>query len=147
MKGRRSPYYGQLMTETLPSEVKKIWYSRDEELEPLPSWRWSFEMQADMEQVEQRELLVKILEDTPLTDREELVIRLMVIEELTLDEAGLQLGVTKERARQIYLKGIRRLRRHQQKITGVTVWDLDCEVMTWNRYSWMQRQERARARQ
>lgn len=147
ISGKSSPYYGQLMTAILPSEVKKLWYSRDEELEPLPSWRWSFEMQADMEQLEQRDMLVKILQNTPLTEREELAIRMLVIEEATLDEVGQELNVTKERARQIFLRGIRRLRTHQIKVTRVAVWSLDCEVMTWNRYSWMQRQERARARQ
>lgn len=147
ISGKSSPYYGQLMTASLPSEVKKLWYSRDEELEPLPSWRWSFEMQADMEQLEQRDMLVKILQSTPLTEREELAIRMVVVEEATLDEVGQELNVTKERARQIFLRGIRRLRTHQIKVTRVAVWSLDCEVMTWNRYSWMQRQKRARARQ
>lgn len=143
--GKASPYYGQLMTKNLPSEVKKLWYSRDDDLEPLPSWRWSFEMQSDMEQFEQRDMLVKILQNTPLTDREELAIRLLVIEEATLDEVGKELNVTKERARQIYMKGIRRLRTHQIKVTGSAVWALDCEVMTWNRYSWIQRLTRGAA--
>ena len=140
--GKASPYYGQLMTASLPSEVKKLWYSRDDELDDLPSWQWSFEMEADMDHVEQRDLITKILEQTPLTDREEIVVRMLVIEETTLDDVGFELGVTKERVRQIYLKAIRRLRTHQKKITGLDAWPLDCEVMTWNRYSWMQREAR-----
>ena len=140
--GKASPYYGQLMTASLPSEVKKLWYSRDDELDDLPSWQWSFEMQTDMDHVEQRDLMAKILEQTPLTDREEIVVRMLVIEETTLDDVGLELGVTKERVRQIYLKAIRRLRTHQKKITGLDAWPWDCEVMTWNRYRWMQREAR-----
>jgi RNA polymerase sigma factor (sigma-70 family) len=129
--GKASPYYGQLMTASLPSEVKKLWYSRNDELEDLPSWQWSFEMEANMEHVEQRDLITKILEQTTLTDREELVIKMLVIEESTLDDIGLILGVTKERVRQIYLKGIRRLRTHQKKVTGMAAYPLDCEVTTW----------------
>lgn len=142
--GKASPYYGQLMTKSLPSEIKKLWYSRDEELEDLPSWRWSFEMQTDMEQFEQRDLITKILAKTPLTDREEVAIMMMVIEESTLDDVGQELNVTKERARQIFLRGIRRLRTHQIKVTRVPVWSMDCEVTTWNRYSRMQHEARSR---
>lgn len=141
--GKASPYYGQLMTKNLPSEVKKLWYSRDDEMEELPSWRWSFEMQADMEQLEQRDLITKILEQTPLTEREEFVVRMLVIEETTLDDAGFELGVTKERVRQIYMKAIRRLRTHQKKITGTDAWFRDCEVMTWNRYRRLQHEARS----
>jgi RNA polymerase sigma factor (sigma-70 family) len=137
--GRGSPYYGQLMTETLPSEVKKIWYSRDEELPELPRHKWSWQLQDDMDLVEAKDLLFKILADAALTDREMLVIKLIVHDELTLKEAGHELGCTQERARQIYLKGMRKLRRHQQKITGVHLWELDCDVTTWNHWKWSKR--------
>ena len=137
--GRGSPYYGQLMTETLPSEVKKIWYSRDEELPELPRHKWSWQLQDDMDLVEAKDLLFKILADAALTDREMLVIKLIVHDELTLKEAGHELGCTQERSRQIYLKGMRKLRRHQQKITGVHLWELDCDVTTWNHWKWSKR--------
>lgn len=135
-RGRGTPWYGKLMTDTLPSEVKTIWYSRDEELPELPQHKWSWELQDDMELVEAKDLLFKILADAPLTDREMLAIKLIAHEEYTLEEAGEALDCTKERARQIYLKGMRKLRRHQQKITGVHLWELDCEVMTWEHWKW-----------
>ena len=50
----RAPRYGELGVVNLPSEVKTIWHSRDEELPELPSWRWSFQHQADLQQVEDR---------------------------------------------------------------------------------------------
>lgn len=131
-KGRGTPWYGKLMTDSLPSEVKKIWYSRDDELPELPRHLWSWQLQDDMSLVEAKDLLFKILADAPLTDREMLAIKLIAHEECTLEEAGEALDCTKERARQIYLKGMRKLRRHQATITGVQVWDVDCEVTTWN---------------
>lgn len=143
--GKSSPYYGQLMTKNLSSEVKKIWYSRHDELEELPRWQWSFEMHTDTEQLDRVDLITKILEQTPLTDREEIAIMMIVIGESTLDEVGQELGVTRERARQIFMKGIRRLRNHQKKVTGDNVYSLDCEVTTWNRYSRMQQEARRQA--
>lgn len=134
--GRGSRYYGQLMTETLPSEVKKLWYSRDDELPELPRHKWSWQLQDDMELFEAKDLLYKILADARLTDREMLAIKLVAHDELTLKDAGQELGCTQERARQIYLKGMRKLRRHQQTITGVHLWELDCEVTTWNHWKW-----------
>lgn len=131
-KGRGTPWYGKLMTDSLPSEVKKIWYSRDDELPELPRHLWSWQLQDDMSLVEAKDLLFKILADAPLTDREMLAIKLIAHEECTLEEAGEALDCTKERARQIYLKSMRKLRRHQATITGLQVWEVDCEVTTWN---------------
>jgi RNA polymerase sigma factor (sigma-70 family) len=139
ISGKSSPYYGQLMTKNLPSEIKKLWYSRNEELEPLPSWRWSFEMESNLDHVEERDFLTKILAVKPLLEREEKVIWLVLIEEQTFKDVGLQLGVTQERVRQIYLKAIRKLRTGQKEITGITLWSMDCEVTTWNRYKYQQR--------
>ena len=131
-KGRGTPWYGKLMTDSLPSEVKKIWYSRDDELPELPRHLWSWQLQDDMWLVEARDLLFKILADAPLTDREMLAVKMIAHEECTLDETGEALDCTRERARQIYAKAMRKLRRHQATITGVQVWEVDCEVTTWN---------------
>ena len=35
-RGRGTPWYGKLQVTALPSEVKTIWYSRDDELPELP---------------------------------------------------------------------------------------------------------------
>jgi len=126
MNGFASPYYGKLQTASLPSEVKRIWYSRDEELPELPRHRWSFELQSDMEQVEQRELVVKLLETICFTDREDLVVQMLVMDGATLEEAGQELGVTKERIRQIYMKAMRKARTRQKSVTGAQLWHMDC---------------------
>jgi hypothetical protein len=144
MTGFASPYYGKLMTAQLPSEVKRIWYTRDDELPELPRHRWSFELQSDMEQVEQRELVVKLLETICFTDREDLVVQMLVMDGATLEEAGQELGVTKERIRQIYMKAMRKARTRQKSVTGAQLWHMDCEVTTWRHYSWEQQQNRRR---
>ena len=139
MTGRRSQYYGQLMTESLPSEVKKIWYSREDELEPLPSWRWSFQHQTDLEQVEQRELLVKILEATILTDNEAKAIEMVAIGGATFEDLADEISVTRTRAQQIYHHAIRKLRKMQAGFTGIPTWDLLSEIYTWRAYSSIRR--------
>ena len=145
MKGRRSPYYGQLMTETLPSEVKKIWYSRDDELEPLPSWCWSWQHQTDLEQVEQRELLVKILEATILSDKEAKAIEMVAIGNSTFADLADELDVTDSRAQQIYNNGIRKLRKMQAGFTGIPVWDVLSEIYTWRAFRSIRRSKKGRA--
>jgi DNA-directed RNA polymerase specialized sigma subunit len=135
MTGRRSPHYGQLMTASLPSEVKTIWYSRDDELDPLPSWRWSFEHQADLEQVEQRELLVKILEATILSDNEAKAIEMVAIGSATFADLAEEIGVANSRAQQIYNNAIRKLRKMQAGFTGIRHGDLLTEIYTWRAYS------------
>jgi hypothetical protein len=134
--GKASPLYGKLMTATLSSQVKELWYSRDEELPELPRHGWSFDLVTDMESVENRDLLFKILEDCPLTDREMLAIKLIEHEGYTLDEAAQELDCGRERARQIHMKALRRLRTHQVKITGQKLWELECIVQTWRSWKW-----------
>lgn len=136
----RSPYYGQLLVASLPSEVKTLWYTRDDELPELPRHRWSWQLQDDMEQVEQRELAIKILELIRLDDRHLLVLQRRIFEEATLDDVGEELGVCKERVRQMENKVLRRLRQVQNRFTGINPWDLcRAEVITWRSWTWRQR--------
>lgn len=110
--GRGSRYYGQLMTASLPSEVKQIWYSKDDQLPELPREGWSWQHEDNHDQLELRNILIKILIDVPLSDREQLVIKLVVIDEFTLKEIGKQFGVSGARVQQIYARAMRKLRRH-----------------------------------
>jgi len=133
----RSPYYGQLNIASLPSEVKAIWYSRDEELPELPQHRWSWELQTDMEQVEQRELAIKILESVYLDDRHQLVLQRRIFEDVTLEDVAQEIGVTRERVRQMEAKILRHLRTIQNRFTGINPWDLTrAEVTTWRGWRW-----------
>jgi len=132
----RLPKYGELQTASLPMAVRHLWYTKDEELPELPRQGWSWQHEDNMDQVERRELLTKILTDAPLSDRKALVIELVVIEELTYTEIGLRLGVTRERVRQLYFNAICRLRAHQFQITGIPAYERDCEVMSWMEWKW-----------
>jgi len=138
-QGKGSPYYGKLMTASLPSEVLSIWYSRNDELPELPRDGWSWEMEGDMEHVERRQLLTKILTDAPLTDRHALVIELVVIEELMFVEIGLRLSVCGQRVRQIYGDAIRILRRHQQQFTGTPAFEVYDGVTSYRQWNWRRR--------
>jgi RNA polymerase sigma factor (sigma-70 family) len=132
----RAPIYGELQIAAIPSEVRTIWHTRDAELPELPRQGWSWQHEDNLDQVERRDLLTKILIDAPLTERQELVIRLLVVEELTLVEIGQQLSISGHRVSQIFKQSMRRLRKYQMDITGISVYELDCEVMTWNHWKW-----------
>jgi RNA polymerase sigma factor (sigma-70 family) len=114
----RAPRYGELGVVNLVSEVKVLWFTRDQELPELPSWRWAHQHQIDMQQLEDRDVVKALLERTELTEREDLVIRMVVIEDYTHEDVGAFLGVTHERVRQILNKGLRRLR-HPHRLVGV----------------------------
>lgn len=142
--GRGSKYYGKLMTAQLPSEVKQLWYSRDEELPELPRHGWSWQLQTDMTEVENRELVIKLLEAIDFTEREELVVRLVVIELATFNDVAEQLGITVTRARQIYLKAMRRARTKQRMVTGISPWEVHSDIIHWQYYRRQQEQARRR---
>lgn len=138
MTGYGSPYYGRLGVKTLPSEVKAIWYSRDDEPPPCEPHGWSWEQVTEPD-YESLDLIRKILDATPLTERETQAIWLHVIEGSTLDEIGEVMDCTRERVRQIVGKGLRRLRTHQSKVTGIPSDELYCEVTTWRGWQWVKR--------
>ena len=146
MTGFASPYYGKLQTASLPSEVKRIWYSRDEELPELPRHRWSWELQTDMTEVENRELVTKLLEAIQFTEREELVVRLIVIELATFKDVAEQLDITIARVQQIYNKAMRRARTKQRMVTGISPWEVHSDIIHWQYYRRQQEQARRRAK-
>jgi DNA-directed RNA polymerase specialized sigma24 family protein len=118
LTGRGSPHYGKLMTASLPSEVKNIWYSRNDELPELQPNGWSWEQQVEHD-FSSIELVQKIIAATPLTPRESTAIYLHIIEGYTLDEIGKIIDRSRDRVRQIISCGLRRLRTHQETVTGI----------------------------
>lgn len=130
--GKSSPYYGQLKTAELPSQVKSIWYSRDDELPDLPTTgNLALFQQTDPDQDLAIDFARRLVEITPLTDREVVAVRMCVLEDCTLEEAGQELDCTRERVRQILSKALRRFRHHQTQLTGIKPWDVDDRVMPW----------------
>ena len=136
--GFASPHYGKLNVASLPSAVKQIWYSRDDEPPPCEPHGWSWEQVTEPD-YEALDLIRKILDATPLTERETQAIWLHVIEGNTLDEIGEVMNCTRERVRQIIGKGLRRLRTYQEQVTGVSPFDIDPEVSTWRGWQWAKR--------
>lgn len=138
-------YYGKLGVAKLPSEVLVIWYSRDDELDPDPSWKWSWEHEGRHDDiVERRDYVCKILEAAPLTDRELEALTLCCIEDWTFEDVGNHWGVSRERARQVYERALREVRKHSSKITNVPSWEIDPTVTTWSWWSLTQRSKRRR---
>lgn len=116
--GKASPYYGRLNTRDLPNEVKVIWRSRNDELPDLPTTGTLAVLeQTDQDLDDKVDFVRRLVAITPLTDREEQAIAMHVLEDYTLDEVGKSMDVTRERARQIINKGLRRLLAYQRKLT------------------------------
>lgn len=139
---RALPYYGKLGVAKLPSEVKVIWYSRDvepEPCEPVDTW-WPVATDPDL--LLAQDFAHRLVAVTPLTEREEQVISLCVLDNCTLREAGDEMGCTQERVRQILMKALRRFRTHQKALTGLNVWELDTRVMPW--HWWKQENRRSK---
>lgn len=139
---RALPYYGKLGVAKLPSEVKVIWYSRDvepEPCEPVDTW-WPVATDPDLWLMQ--DFAHRLVAVTPLTEREEQVISLCVLDNCTLREAGDEMGCTQERVRQILMKALRRFRTHQKALTGLNVWELDTRVMPW--HWWKQENRRSK---
>ena len=113
----RSQYYGKLGTATLPSEVREIWYSRNDKMKRFP--RLTI---APLAKLSEFEVLVakdyahKLIEITPLSQREELVIAMHICAGYTLQEVAQTVGVTQERIRQIAIKALRKFRRAVAKL-------------------------------
>lgn len=90
--------------------VKKLWFERD--LEPeLLSGNLIPDLPDERDPLHERDakaLLSRLLERC--TRRETTVLALRYFHEMTLDEIGITLGVTRERIRQIESKAMRRMR-------------------------------------
>ena len=112
----RAPRYGELHTATLPSQVRAIWYSKDEELEPEPrislcdnEWQDASQIESQMDD---RKLALSLLFAT--TRKEADVLSMRYMRDMTLEEVGFAYGVSRERIRQIEAKAMRKIRRRFQ---------------------------------
>ena len=113
----RSEYWGKLDIMNQPSMVRQIWFSRNDELPELPTVDEPPQEPDTLDHVATRDLLKKIIEKTPLTLREEIVIIRRFVYGDTLDEAASKIGVTQERCRQIEIKALRKLK-HRGRLFG-----------------------------
>jgi len=137
----RGQHYGKLGVAKLPAEVKAIWYSRDVEPEPCEAVDTYWPTVTDPELVLAQDFARRLVEVTPLTEAEEQAIALCVLDNCTLREAGVEMGRTQERVRQILEKALRRFRTHQKVLTDVPAWELDARVMS---YFWWKHEQRSK---
>ena len=108
----RKPRYGELRTLHVPTEVGVIWRSRNdepEEEEPI-YMRADYETSpADDEMMDLGRRVWGLVKD--LTPRQEMVLILRYAHDMTLQEVGDALELTKETIRRIEKEAIRKLRR------------------------------------
>ena len=125
-------YYGKLNVKSLDPEVYRIWLTRNDELDELPC--------VDIEEavdygpaLEARSLLQQIFANIKLNEREVHVFKLRIFEQYTLEETAQELGVTRERIRQmegkIYRKMIRGFRLIDERVLRKTL-ELKLQVVS-----------------
>lgn len=141
-RGKALPHYGKIGVASLSSEVKAIWYSRHIEPEPCDPVDTYWPTVTDPELTLAQDFARRLVEVTPLTEAEEQAVALCVLDNCTLREAGVEMGRTKERVRQILMKAMRKFRTCQAMLTGVPSWDLDARDMTWSFWKYEQRRSR-----
>jgi DNA-directed RNA polymerase sigma subunit (sigma70/sigma32) len=94
-------------------QVGDLWRSRhhepeSEKFDSLPDWMITDPIpQEDLADVGR--IIAEYMTEA-LTNREMLMIRMRFWGDLTLEESGIKMGVTRERARQIEMKALRKLR-------------------------------------
>jgi hypothetical protein len=110
----RGDYYGKLQLVHQPSETRRIWHTRNEELEPTPEWGLSCLYEHDPSELfEDRDFVQKLLLKANLTPREEKVVHLCIFEDYTLESVAEKFDrwTTRERIRQIKTRALYKLLR------------------------------------
>ena len=96
-----------------PSDVRHLWYTQEYELEKevfedLPPWMDATKSIDPVLHFELKIVVNNVLNS--MTVREQTVLRMRFWQEMTFDECGHCLRVTKERIRQIEAKALRKLK-------------------------------------
>lgn len=125
-------HYGKLNVKSLNPEVYRIWLTRNDELDELPCV--DIEEAIDYGPIEEaRNLLQQIFANMKMNDREIDVFKLRIVEQYTLEETAQELGVTRERIRQmegkIYRKMLRGFRLIDERVLRRTL-ELKLQVVS-----------------
>jgi DNA-directed RNA polymerase specialized sigma24 family protein len=103
-------HYGKIGLKGLPSEAKKIWYSRHVEPEPCEPIDIYWPTSTDPELELLQDYARRLLDATPMTVREQQAVKLCLMDNCTLREAGLELGVSGGRVHQVLQRALHKLR-------------------------------------
>lgn len=108
----RAPVYGELQINKASNPIRTLWYSKDEEPEPVEFYQLcdrEWQDPAEHERGMDRRLLVCALLDR-LDDRRRDVLVMHYVDEMTLEEIGQLYSITRERVRQLERDAIRRIK-------------------------------------
>lgn len=108
----RAPVYGELQINKASNPIRTLWYSKDEEPEPVEFYQLcdrEWQDPAEHERCMDRRLLVCALLDR-LDDRRRDVLVMHYVDEMTLEEIGQLYSITRERVRQLERDAIRRIK-------------------------------------
>ena len=109
--------YGTIGVASLPSEVRAIWYSRNEE--PKPCGRPLKRLVSETDELEilaDKDLAHKLIEVTPLGEREEMVVAMHICAGFTLVEIAEKMNISNTRVAQIFRKAMLKFRRAAFKL-------------------------------
>ena len=128
---------GDIALSELPSAVRIIWHTRNnepdtEEFRSLPEWMQ--EASKPPLRRDQERVVACVL--STLTEREEAVLRLRVGQDYTLEEVGRAFGVGRERVRQIEAKALRKLRHPSRTMVLALAFDLPDDHRKWLEEKW-----------
>jgi len=120
----RADYWGKLGIAELPSEVRSIWYSRNEEPKPCgrPLKRLASETD-ELEVLADKDLAHKLIEVTPLGELEEMVVAMHICAGFTLVEIAEKMNISNTRVAQIFHKAMRKFRRAAFKLHKDSAYD------------------------
>jgi RNA polymerase sigma factor (sigma-70 family) len=109
--------YGTIGIASLPSEVRQIWYSRNDKMEKsLRPVGAPLAEPNEFQVFVAKDYAHKLIEITPLTQREEIIVAMHICAGFTLKEVAQALDLTPERIRQIVLKTLRKFRKAANKL-------------------------------
>lgn len=121
-------------------QVGVIWRSRDQELGPevfdeLPVWMDREQDDADFQR-DIKKLITEAVETLPKREVHILYLRFWL--DLTYEEIGAAIGVTKARARQIELKALRKLKHPSRRdpLISYSLWSADPNFYGRTEFSW-----------
>jgi DNA-directed RNA polymerase sigma subunit (sigma70/sigma32) len=106
----RSPLYGKLNILSLHTEVRTIWYTKDDELRDLPDLDLKTCGTTGFNCVENKMILDFLYNESNISNREKQVFYMRFVLEMTLDEIGEKMFVSRERIRQIEGRLVRRIK-------------------------------------